>query len=932
MRSLLSPASAGHAPDGRVPDMSPHATGVRSWVHLLSRLTMGQTPASIVALCSLVGCLSWVSAASAAPAAPTIDAESASVVTSSSATLDATIDANGTPTTYYFQYGPTDAYGTDVPAAPGASLGSAEVELPVSIHQQGLAPHTLYHYRVVAVGQLNGETVTTEGPDSTFTTQGAGSQFTQPDGREWEQVTPLDKYGAGIIALGNEGGEDIQAAENGDGIVFSVTSPFTPHAEGSYSPEVTEVKSSRQAPGVWQSQDLSTPHEGPPMVFLAGRSEEYKLFSNDLSLGMVEPNGETPLPPLPPNSEKTIYLRTANGAYEALVTAANVPPGTEFGGAFSRGRAARVGFVAASPDFSHIVLGSEVALSPPLVKEAPEGTYLYMWDAGHIQLASILPNHEPVQAALGRNGEAQSRPSFGNVRHAVSNDGSRIVFESREAESGLYLRDLDKDETVQVDSPAQGAVVEPGSAHSLYTTASSDDSRVFFTSRARLTADSTASVEGQAEDLYEYEVTSGPAEPLAGKLTDLTVDANADESAAVQGVIGASEDGTYVYFVANGLLGDALESGATPGRNLYVEHFNSSTGAWERPRFIAQLSVEDEPSWGGRNRGGEDLQYLTARVSPNGNYLAFMSDRSLTGYENRDANSGVADEEVFLYDAGRARLACASCNPTGARPVGLYMADGYDERLVEYGENWNRRWLAGNIPGWTKVNLGDALYQSRYLSNSGRLFFNSSDALVPADVNGKADVYEYEPVGVGSCQPPTYGESASDVFVEAVDGCVALISAGTSSEESAFMDASETGGDVMFLTLSRLAPSDYDTSLDLYDAHECSESAPCAPPAALTSPPCTTGDACKSAPTPQPTIFGSPSSETFSGAGNITQAAVAPIVKSRSSTRAQKLLKALRACKGKPKRKRASCESRARKKYGAKGSRERKSLSVRAGR
>ena len=40
-----------------------------------------------------------------------------------------------------------------------------------------------------------------------------------------------------------------------------------------------------------------------------------------------------------------------------------------------------------------------------------------------------------------------------------------------------------------------------------------------------------------------------------------------------------------------------------------------------------------------------------------GEWLAFMSERSLTGYDNRDAASGEPDEEVYLYDAARERLA-----------------------------------------------------------------------------------------------------------------------------------------------------------------------------------------------------------------------------------------------------------------------------------
>jgi len=43
-----------------------------------------------------------------------------------------------------------------------------------------------------------------------------------------------------------------------------------------------------------------------------------------------------------------------------------------------------------------------------------------------------------------------------------------------------------------------------------------------------------------------------------------------------------------------------------------------------------------------------------------GQYMAFMSDRSLTGYDNIDAHSGQPDEEVFVYDAAANTLACAS--------------------------------------------------------------------------------------------------------------------------------------------------------------------------------------------------------------------------------------------------------------------------------
>ena len=81
-------------------------------------------------------------------------------------------------------------------------------------------------------------------------------------------------------------------------------------------------------------------------------------------------------------------------------------------------------------------------------------------------------------------------------------------------------------------------------------------------------------------------------------------------------------------------------------------------------RLVAQLSPEDYPDWG-------SLRKMPVRVSPNGRWLAFMSNRSLTGYDMHDAFSGRPDEEVYLYDASGDKLVCASCNPSGARPVGV---------------------------------------------------------------------------------------------------------------------------------------------------------------------------------------------------------------------------------------------------------------------
>ena len=176
-------------------------------------------------------------------------------------------------------------------------------------------------------------------------------------------------------------------------------------------------------------------------------------------------------------------------------------------------------------------------------------------------------------------------------------------------------------------------------------------------------------------------------------------------------------------------------------------------------------------------------------------------------------------------------------------------------------------------------------YRPRSLSADGsRVFFTSLDAVTPGDVNGTQDVYEYE------------------------GGQPHLISSGTSDSDSAFVDASASGDDVFIETTSQLVAQDADGKLDAYDAR-VGGGLPFTPAV-----PSCAGDACKAPPAGggADQALGSAS---FSGPGD--PALVSPaVVKPKALTRAQKLAKALKACKRRPKRQRASCGARARKLYG----------------
>jgi len=797
----------------------------------------------------------------------------ATEVTSDSAELHTVINPKGSDTHYYFRYGTeTELAGTCnehastcIPAGPGEDIGSGNSNDLKSIPLAKLSAGVTYHYRVVAA---NSEGIT-ESRDQAFTTQSVGSSPPLPDGRQDELVSPPSKNGAEVVAAvgGYSGGGVIQATEDGRAITYLMNGP--PSTEPPANSQGNQMLSVRGPEG-WGSQDITTHLSGPGGIS-GGQGAEFKAFSSDLSLAVVKPYGPSSLEGLTESAVPgNYYVRDqATGEYHPLVLALPAS-GANLEGAL----------LDATPTLSDIVFSSPLALVPPMTGEG-----LYDWTGGHVEPVSVLPDGSAAsQANLGRGDT-----SGGGVINAVSSDGARAVWEAigEDGKEHLFDRDLVTGETTQLDAGG------PETGEAEFLTASSDGGKVYFkTNETKLTGNAT----GQ-HNLYQYDFTKRPGE----RLSDLTVDAAEPSGAEVQGIVGASEDGASVYFVAAGVLapGASPEPGCGHANepaaacNFYVWHDGTT-------RFVATLAQEDERDW-----SSADLRRLTARVSPGGRFVAFMSVASLTGYDNVDARSSSGephrDAEVYLYDESEGRVVCVSCNPTGARPEGQF--DG-GNLTMDPTEAWKGAWVAAMLPGWTPPGTpSPAWRQSRYLSDEGRLFFDSSDALVPYDTNGHEDVYEFEPYGVGSCRIAA--------------GCVSLISAGAGNDDSVFDEATPSGNDVFFSTKDRLAPQDIDDGRDIYDAHVCTTDVPCLPPVAASAPPCSSSDGCRAPIESQLSMLGVPASSTFSGAGNVTPAAATSHDgQTGIPTRASKLAKALKACRRKRKRARSRCEAAARKHYG----------------
>ena len=303
-----------------------------------------------------------------------------------------------------------------------------------------------------------------------------------------------------------------------------------------------------------------------------------------------------------------------------------------------------IGFAGASTDGTHVVFGADDALTPDAV---PDSYNLYESFDGHVHLVSVLPNGTPDPGEAERNHNVHNlsfgstgdsfHSAFGvNLDHVVSADGSRIFWTGSDGQ--LYMREGGV-RTVQISASQKtngsgpGGTDPAGTQEAHYWAASADGSKVFFTSCEQLTNEATAApgVPGctDGEDLYAYDTNTG-------ELSDLTVDHNAGDvnGAEVVGVLGASEDGSYVYFAAIGQLAPGAAPGTSRQPNIYVWHAGTIT-------FIATLAGEqaEESGW------SQNLIKRSSRVSPNGRYLAFQSKRSLTGYDN------AGFYEVYEYDA-----------------------------------------------------------------------------------------------------------------------------------------------------------------------------------------------------------------------------------------------------------------------------------------
>jgi hypothetical protein len=698
-----------------------------------------------------------------------------------------------------------------------------------------------------------------------------------PDCRAYELVSPAYKEGFPVTVGGlSEDGSRLRIETSGSFSYPENTSP----SEQSYL--------LARAESGWESTPLDAPFSTFPIYHVQGMSSD---FGSSLWFASV-----------PGRSVRDVYAETVGGRFSLMGPGA--PPSAHEG---------ELNFVGASDDLRHVLLldhspgGAEEGRIWPGDTTTSLGgrkPSLYEYEGtGNAEPRLVgVSNEEGIEEAARKEekphineaaklisncgislGSAEEEDAY----NAVSVSGATVFFTAEACGSPpvneVYAR-IEGRRTVAISEPSTaiygrectGACATAELEAGAFAGASRDGSKVFFsTSQPLVNGDGDSGV-----DLYEAEIPPGAVARLESGKTAITRlvqvsrggvgDSTRGSGANVLGVARVSEDGSHVYFVAEGLLTGANGEGKSPvvdEPNMYVVVSECPDGEAtcsnpvERTKFVATLSRGDKKDWRSSDR-------RPVQATPDGNFLVFQSVADLTGDEEGRAEAG----QLFEYDAETETLVRVSRGENG------------------YNEDGNTDVYPAFIPAQDReFSAPEERSKSLAISEDGsRVFFSSADALVPQALNG---VCSYENAGVCVVY-------ARNIY-EYHGGRTSLISDGhdiLSNEESPatmLVGTGESGRDVYFTTADRLVPEDGDTQIDIYDAREGGGF-----PAAEEAARCL-GDPCQGSASVPPSLL-TPLTTVVSGASGFAPS-VTP-VKPKAKTKAKPKSKKNKPKKSKGKR------------------------------
>ncbi len=493
---------------------------------------------------------------------------------------------------------------------------------------------------------------------------------------------------------------------------------------------VSESFLATRTPSGWVRQAVSAPQgEGPFTLTLGEQSDiEGVVFMDDFGEALVMSPFETPFedPRLNETTGVTVdELSLASGAVStvslpdsgSLTQGMIEPPGSR---EICENNGCGEFLAGGSADGSRaFFVGSpKLTTAAGSVMDTHElGNEVYERRGDHTYLVGVLPDGSvpTCGAEVGQGMPSMAGQAGSRYSYgAIAPSGSNVVFSASNCStSGLYLRNVVEGTTVPL----------PGSLYAGRAGTGAGEEETIFTIGSG--------------GIDEYHVASGQTSEIgSGDL--LTY----------------SPNGSRVYFLGEKEAIDVYEEGG-PTRQI--------------PGTEAGGYLGINGNGGGRiqsknptNYAGDTLDMPVASGgSSNGSHLLFINSAKLTEYDNCPEVNGerVCHYEAYVYDAETEQVSCISCNALRGKPE-------------ESGQ-------AHLIPRFMMDN-GELPYQTPsppFISDDGsRAVFETNEALVPQDVNGTSDVYEWVREGTHGCEP------ASAAYSSVVDGCDYLLSSGLGEE------------------------------------------------------------------------------------------------------------------------------------------------------
>ena len=448
------------------------------------------------------------------------------------------------------------------------------------------------------------------------------------NGRVWEQVTPVDKAGAGQAVAG---GFNVQP----DGNALAYASLGAIHPDDAASGFNLYI--GRRGASGWQSTPIS-PTNGGLLILSAPVPID---ISNDLSKALwlsttaIDEAGEGPGSP----SEPVVgaYMGSPGPPFTFLADY----PTDDFG------------FNYATPNLSHLAFTGGDSFGAGTDAD----NVAMVLEGNQISDVGIDPDTNQRFTCGSWIGEHR----FGGVggesrRNAMTDDASRIFFTAERCgepqrvyvrENGTTTREL----SVSACDRVTPVCNDPSEVS--FAGASKDGSTVLLASAQQLTNDDS----NNSEDLYTVDVDTLDIERISMNPATPDVDTRTPDLGWISGM---SDDLQTVYFGAQGVLtADPGPNGDLPvdgQNNLYVWH------AGDGVSFIATVAHFDTTAFSGADSG--------AYVTNNGNFFAFRTENGLLP-EDTDTQNPNHSHDIYLYDRVAGTLTFASPGADEGRGVEL---------------------------------------------------------------------------------------------------------------------------------------------------------------------------------------------------------------------------------------------------------------------